>query len=43
MNNKKEYTAPKLHSEKIEIGVFGSYGNNSDPVTGSRNLFCNRC
>ncbi|MDY6968453.1 MAG: hypothetical protein SVR08_07355 [Spirochaetota bacterium] len=26
MNKKKEYTTPKLHSEKIEIGVFGKYG-----------------
>lgn len=30
MDQKKEYQAPKVRTEMIEVGVFGSYSDNDD-------------
>ncbi len=35
MEEKKAYVAPKIKSEKIEIGVFGSYGSSPGAGSGS--------
>ncbi len=36
MNNKKEYTPPSIHTEVLEIGVFGFYSKITSAFSGGK-------